>query len=150
MNRTSRLAAVVAVTVTGLMPITAAPAQAATARASSFGLDLTIVSYDWIPRTGHLEVTAQIECPRRERGASWTVNVKQRVAAMTTHAIACTGQSHEQTLVLEPKDGRFHPGSATLQLTTIECISDFCAGIEYPKRAIAIPPPGQSKKSSPR
>ena len=109
-----------------------------------FGLELTIVKYEWVPRTGNLEVTAKVDCASRVWSASWAPKIGQRVSAKGFQKISCTGEPQRLTLVLDPKNGRFHPGAAAQKLTTIECISDFCAGLVYPESDIRIPPPGQS------
>jgi hypothetical protein len=139
MRRLTRLGLAAAVTAASLASLLgpAAPAQA-----GGFGLQLKIVSYDWVPRTGNLEVTATVDCPRRIWSASWSLTIRQRVSAKGFQEISCTGQTQRLTLVLDPKNGRFHPGAATQDLTTVECLSDFCAGLVYPTSDIRIPPPG--------
>lgn len=121
------------------------PASAATA---SSGLQVKIVSYDWVPRTGNLEVTARVDCPRQIWSASWSMTVKQRVSAKGLKKISCTGQPQRLTLVLDPKNGRFHPGAATQEMTTVECISDICLGVIYPTRDFRIPPPGHTVRGA--
>jgi hypothetical protein len=138
MSRLTRLGLAAAVATASLATVgAAAPAQAADS-----GLQLKIVSYDWVPRTGNLEVTAKVDCPRRIWSASWSLKVKQRVSAKGLQKISCTGETQRLTLVLDPKNGRFHPGAATQDLTTIECMSDVCLGLTLPTRDIRIPPPG--------
>ncbi|MCZ3385424.1 MAG: hypothetical protein LH630_00275 [Actinomycetia bacterium] len=146
MKHLSRLGLAAAVAVASLTSIgAAAPAQAA-----GSGLQLKVVSYDWTPRTGNLEVTAKVGCPRRVTSASWALKVKQRVSAKGFQKISCTGEPQLLTLVLDPKNGRFHPGAATQELTTVECISDFCAGITYEPQTFRIPPPGKSRATEAR
>lgn len=135
-----------AVAAASLTPLgMAAPAQAVT-----FSLQVKVVSNEWVPRTGNLEVTARVDCARRVTSASWAVKVKQRVSAKGLQKISCTGKPQLLTIVLDPKNGRFHPGAATLDLTTTECFSDFCAGQIYPTSRIRIPPPGQSHRRGAR
>jgi hypothetical protein len=119
--------------------------RAASVQVAGSGLQLRVVSYDWVPRSGNLEVTAKVDCPRRVSSASWALKVKQRNSAKAIQKISCTGEPQRLTLVLDPKNGRFHPGAATQELTTVECISDFCAGLIYPTSDIRIPPPGQTR-----
>ncbi len=140
MRRLARLGLVAVVTAASFTSI----GTAASAQAASFGLQLKIVSYEWVPRTGNLEVTAKVDCSRKTWSASWSLKVKQRVSAKGFQKISCTGEPQLLTLVLDPKNGRFHPGAATQELTTVECISDFCAGLIYPTSDVRIPPPGQS------
>lgn len=116
----------------------------APAHAVGFGLDLTIVKYEWVPRSGNLEVTAKVDCGQRVRNAYWALSAKQRVSAKGLQRITCTGESQRVKLVLDPGDGRFHPGAAVLVLTTEKCVSDFCAGLTTGPFDIRIPPPGQS------
>lgn len=146
MRRLTRLgvaAVVAAASLTSIGPAAqAAPPVAA--QAAGFGLELTIVKYEWVPRTGNLEVTAKVDCASRVWSASWALKIGQRVSAKGFQKISCTGEPQRLTLILDPKNGRFHPGAATQELTTIKCISDFCAGLVYPDSDIRIPPPGQS------
>lgn len=140
MRRITRLGLAAAVAIASLSPLAlAVPAQAA-----GSGLQIKIVSYSWVPRTGNLEVTARVDCPRQVWSASWSLKVKQRVLGKGFQKISCTGQPQLLTITLDPKNGRFHPGAATQELTSIECISDFCAGVVYPTSDIRIPPPGQN------
>ncbi len=140
MRLVTRLGLAAAVAAASLSPLAiVAPAQAA-----SFGLQIKVVSYSWVPRTGNLEVTARVDCPRQVWSASWSLTVKQRVSAKAFQKVSCTGQPQLLTITLDPKNGRFHPGAATQELTTTECISDFCAGVVYPTSDIRIPPPGQN------
>ena len=146
MTRLTRLGLAAAVAATSLTALgIAAPAQAA-----GSGLQLKIVSYNWVPRTGDLEVTAKVDCPRQIWNASWALKIQQRVSAKGLQKISCTGKTQRLTLVLDPKNGRFHPGEATLELTTVECSSDVCAGLIYPTSDIRIPPPGHSQKPGAR
>jgi len=146
MRRLTRLGLAAAVATASLSALgPAAPAQAAGA-----GLQLKIVAYNWVPRTGNLEVTSKVDCPRQIRSASWSLKIKQRVSAKALQKISCTGETQRLTIVLDPKNGRFHPGAATLELTTVECISDVCVGLIYPTSDIRIPPPGHSQKPGAR
>jgi len=146
MTRLSRLGPAAAIAVASLTSIgAAAPAQAAT-----FSLQVKVVSTDWVPRTGNLAVTARIDCSRRVTSASWAVKVRQRVPAKGLEKISCTGEPQLLTILLDPKKGRFHPGAAMLELTTVECLSDVCAGLIYPTNDFRIPPPGQSHRPGTR
>ena len=138
MRRLTRLGLAAAVATASLSAVAvAAPAQAA-----GSGLQLKIVAYNWVPRTGDLEVTAKVDCPRQIWSASWSLKIKQRVSGKGFQKILCTGETQRLTLVLDPKNGRFHPGAATQELTTVQCSSDVCAGLIYPISNIRIPPPG--------
>ncbi|MCZ3387941.1 MAG: hypothetical protein LH645_02190 [Actinomycetia bacterium] len=139
MRRLTRLGLAAAVAVASLSPlVVAAPAQAA-----GSGPHFKIVSYSWVPRTGNLDVTARVDCPRQVWNASWSLKVEQRVSAQGFQKISCTGEPQLLTLALDPKNGRFHPGSATQALTTNQCISDFCTGLAL-SRDMRIPPPGHN------
>jgi hypothetical protein len=120
------------------------------AHASVGGLELTIRSYDWVPRTGNVVVTARAECPRRVWSAYWQIELDQRgTKARSREDLRCDGDPHVVTLTLDPRHGRFHPGDASLQLLTMECVSDVCMGLIYPEREIRIPPPGHARDQRP-
>lgn len=140
----SSAAALALLSVVSLMTVASPSAHAATQ-----GLQLTIRSYDWVPRTGTVVVTAHAECPRRVWSAYWQVELEQgRTKARSRADLRCDGDPHVVRLTLDPKNGRFHPGDATLQLLTMECTSDVCMGLIYPEREIRVPPPGHAHRGA--
>lgn len=143
------LAATVAVA-TVLPLVAATPAQAnVQAQASVLGLDFTITGYDWTPRTGNVTVTARAKCPKRMWRADFAIELEQRNSkASGRKKLTCDGTMHTARLTLDPKRGRFHPGAATMQLTTMECVSDMCLGLMYRDREVRIPPPGHSHRGA--
>lgn len=145
MRRALAGGAVASVVLAAMLPV----AVATPAQAGVFGLDLKIASYDWTPRTGNVTVTARAECPKRMWRAEFVINLEQRNTDTSGRKkLRCDGTMHTVRLTLDPKQGRFHPGPATMQLTTTECVSDVCAGLIYKKEAVRIPPPGHGHRGA--
>ena len=98
------------------LALAAPPAAAAAAPLPTTKLRVT--SIDWIPRTGNVEVTARVKCTGKGR-FTWEVRIDQRVRARASARVPCDGDAFRQTLVLDPRKGRFHPGRAGFMLGQI-------------------------------
>jgi hypothetical protein len=104
------------------LPLT--PASAAAAPLPETVLHLK--SIDWQPRTGNVEVTARVKCTG-DGIFRWGVSLDQRVRAHASTRVPCDGDGFLSTLVLDPRNGRFHPGTAGFGLEQIVMNDD--AGI---------------------
>lgn len=121
--RVVRRAVLLSVTIAGLA-LTSTPAFAATAPLPETVLRLK--SIDWQPRTGNVEVTARVKCTGKGI-FRWDVTIDQRVSAHASTRVPCDGDGFLSTLVLDPRNGRFHPGEAGFTLGQIVMNDD--AGI---------------------
>jgi hypothetical protein len=95
-----------------VLAIPALPAAASTAPLPE--TVLRVKSVDWQPRTGAVAVTARVKCTG-EGSFRWQAQLDQgNVRARNSSNVPCDGDGYLSTLVLDPKQGRFHPGSAEL------------------------------------
>lgn len=134
---------------TALFAVVALPATSASAGVGDF--NLKVRSYEWVPRTGNVVVHARAECPPRMRGTSWSISLEQKKNQdQSRDRFTCTGAPQRVSLVLDPRNGRFHPGAATSHLETMACQSDFCFGLAYAAKDIRIPSPGLNRRAMAR
>ena len=67
--------------------------------------------------TGNIVVAARVRCTQKVDGvgsASWNVKAVQDLRARAGAAIECDGVTRRSVLQLDPKHGRFHPGTVNL------------------------------------
>lgn len=109
-RRTVLLSAIVAALALPVLP--ALPAAAATAPLPETVLN--VKSIDWQAKTGNLAVTARVKCTG-DGTFRWSAALEQRNArARNASNVPCDGDGYLSTLMLDPRDGRFHPGRAAL------------------------------------
>jgi len=119
-HRAALLSAVVAALVLPALP-------AAAAIAPLPETVLKVKSIEWQPRTGNVAVTARVKCSG-EGTFRWAATVDQRDAqARNSSNVPCDDDGYLSTLILDPRDGRFHPGAA--QFTLEQYIENDHAGI---------------------
>jgi hypothetical protein len=110
MRVTTRIGLLTATTAALALP--ALPAVASTAPLPE--TVLRVKSVDWQPRTGAVAVTARVKCTG-EGSFRWQARLDQgSVRARNSSNVPCDGDGYLSTLVLDPKQGRFHPGRAEL------------------------------------
>ena len=78
--------------------------------------------------TGNIVVAARVRCTEKVDGvgsASWNVKAVQELRAHAGAAIKCDGVVRRSVLQLDPKRGRFHPGTVNLTIEQIAVGSRF-------------------------
>lgn len=128
--------------VVAALALPALPAAAATAPLPE--TVLRIKTIDWQPRTGNVEVTARVKCTGKG-SFRWGVTLEQRVRARNSSNVPCDGDGYLSTLVLDPRNGRFHPGAAEMTTEQIVIGKDFGIGSATLQR-IRISPPGRGAR----
>lgn len=139
-----RAALLAAITCAVLLP--SLPASAATASLPE--TVLRVKSIDWQPRTGNVEVTARVKCTGKG-SFQWGVALEQRVRARNASDVPCDGDGYRSTLVLDPRNGRFHPGAAVMTTEQIIIGRDSGIGTATLER-IRISPPGHRQGAGAR
>lgn len=69
--------------------------------------------------TGNIEVRTRVRCTQVEPGvgtASWRTSALQDLKASGSAEIACDGVGRRAKIVLDPRDGRFHPGEVGMTI----------------------------------
>ena len=119
--------AVVLTTSVALLVGPALPASAASSPLPKTKFDVT--SIQWHHRTGTVAVTADVKCAG-EGTFSWQTSLQQRHARARGSAnVPCDGDRFLSTIILDAKQGRFHPGSAEFSKGTVTCATDVCIGL---------------------
>ncbi|MEO8106949.1 MAG: hypothetical protein ABI720_06480, partial [Actinomycetes bacterium] len=131
-QRSALLAAVAAVVLIPSLPASAAAAPLPETV-------LKVKTIDWQPRTGNVEVTARVKCTGKG-SFQWGVALEQRVRARNSSNVPCDGDGYRSTLVLDPRNGRFHPGPAVMTTEQIILGEDVGIGSALLER-IRISPP---------
>lgn len=139
--RVTQAAALLAAT-TAAVILPTVPASAATAPLPE--TVLRVKTIDWQPRTGNVEVTARVKCTGKG-SFQWGVALEQRVRARASSNVACDGRGSRSTLVLDPRNGRFHPGEAVMTTEQIIIGKDVGIGAATLER-IRITPPGRGAR----
>lgn len=70
-------------------------------------------------RSGNIAVRIRVTCTQTVPAvgtASWYARAVQHVTAKGSAVITCDGVPHRSTIVLDPRNGRFHPGNVGLDL----------------------------------
>ena len=97
------------------VPANATAADPTSAARTSASLPKTVLklrSIEWKPRTGSVAVTARVKCTGRGT-FSWQVSLDQHKAHDKGSAnVPCDGDGFRSTIILDAKQGRFHPGKA--------------------------------------
>jgi hypothetical protein len=100
-----------------------------TASAATTGPSVRNLHFQWVPGTGKVRVTGTATCSKYVRNAWWMVEMGQPgTGARAKESIRCDGKTHRVQMVLDARKGRFHPGHAWMDLTTMGCQSDVCWG----------------------
>jgi hypothetical protein len=129
-HRAAVVAAVVAALALPALPAAAAPLPKTV---------LKIKSLDWQPRSGDVDVTARVKCTGKGT-FRWDVGLEQKRAKDRGSAnVPCDGDGYLSTIVLDPRDGRFHPGAALFTHGSITCGSDACIGFQVLERIRITP-----------
>lgn len=111
-RRAALLLAVIAVLV-----VPAFPAAASTAPLPETVLH--IKSIDWQPKTGNVAITARVKCTGVGT-FQWAAAVAQgNLRVRNSTSVPCDGDGYRSTLILNPRNGRFHPGDAELTVQQI-------------------------------
>ncbi len=111
-RRTALLSAIVAALALPVLP--ALPAAAATAPLPETVLN--VKSIDWQAKSGNLAVTARVKCTGNGT-FRWSATVEQGdLRAWNTSNVPCDDDGYFSTLILNPRNERFHPGAALFTL----------------------------------
>ncbi|MCZ3387940.1 MAG: hypothetical protein LH645_02185 [Actinomycetia bacterium] len=122
-RRAALLSAVVAALALPALP--ALPAAAATAPLPETVLN--VKSIDWQAKTGNLAVTARVKCTG-DGTFRWAAAVEQGdVRARNSSNVPCDDDGYFSTLILDPRNERFHPGEA--QFTLEQYVENDVSGI---------------------
>ena len=107
--------------VSGALPASAAPLPETV---------LKVKSIDWQPRTGDVEVTARVKCTGKG-SYSWQASLEQKRSRDRGSAkVPCDGDGFNSTIVLNARQGRFHPGAALFGKGSVTCGGDVCIGFQ--------------------
>ena len=104
----------------------AAPATASVNDVPSVRVNVRSIEIDGY--TGNIVVRARVKCTRTVKGvgtAFWNAKAVQDLRAQATAQIRCDGDRHRSVLKLDPKRGRFHPGSVSMTITVTRVGSTF-------------------------
>lgn len=108
-RRTALLSAIVAALALPVMPATAATAPLPETV-------LNVKSIDWQAKTGNLAVTARVKCTG-DGTFRWSAVIEQGdVRARNSSNVPCDDDGYFSTLILDPRNERFHPGAAQFTL----------------------------------
>lgn len=91
------------------------------------------------PRTGAVDVTARTRCSGRGT-MSWESSISQKGQRDRAFMkVPCDGKVRTQTLTLQPRNKRFHAGSAVFMVGDIICGKDACIGGATAQRTRLMP-----------
>ncbi len=119
------------VTLLGVLPATVlgamlgvGPAEAAS---NSPGPSIRHLEFRWVPGTGSVHADAVVTCAKGVTHASVTVELGQSGAgARASTKPRCDGRWHHIHLLLDPRRGRFQPGTTGVSWSAGGCRGNLC------------------------